>query len=92
MLTFTLWVLVGVVAGFVSRAVAPAAKKKRKRPPIPLTILGVLGAVVAGMICDVALRSGAATPAPDYFSVAASAVGAALVIVIARIIDARGQF
>ena len=86
MFTFTLWVFVGVVAGMVGRSMEP--KKKSKAPQAPLTVLAVLGAVVAGMIGDVLYRSGSAGLRPDYLSVVTATVGAAAILVIARALDA----
>lgn len=87
MLTFALWLAVGVAAGTAGRAIVPAPPKKSKVPRAPITTLAVLGAIVAGMIGDIALRAGDARIAPDYASVVTATVGAAAVVLIARAIQ-----
>ena len=87
MLTFVLWIVVGVLAGIIARAVAPTPKTP-KRPHPPLTVIAVLGAVIAGMASDF-LRAGAAAFGVDSVSVIFAAFGAALVIVVARALDAH---
>jgi len=84
MFTFTLWVIVGVVAGMIGRSVEPKKSKLRR---IPMTVLAVLGAIVAGMIGDVFYRSGTAAIQPDYLSVLTATFGAAAILIIARALE-----
>jgi len=88
MFTFTLWVIVGIVAGIIGRSIEP---KKSKLPRMPMTVLAVLGAVVAGMIGDVLYRSGSAGLTPDYLSVATATVGAIAILVIAKALERYTQ-
>jgi uncharacterized membrane protein YeaQ/YmgE (transglycosylase-associated protein family) len=89
MLTLVLWVVVGAIAGIVARAIAPPPPKKRKQVQAPITILAILGAVVAGMMCDVVVRANSIDLGTDYASVLAACLGAAVIVVVARALAAH---
>lgn len=80
LVTFIIWVCVGIGAGIAARFAVRGANEEA-RGPVATAVLGTLGAVVAGFAYDL-LSTGHHGPV-DLFGLACVAVGAAATVIVA---------
>lgn len=73
------WILLGLIAGFLAKLIAPGA---RARGLVRTTVLGVIGALVGGFIAT-ALGADEGVTGINLWSVAVAAGGSLVVIWLA---------
>jgi len=81
------WIVVGVIAGFLAKAIMPGS---RDEPSgfLGTMVLGIVGAVVGGWIWNIAFSQAGATGI-NFGSILVALVGSMIVIGIARLVARR---
>ena len=88
MYTIIMWIIVGFLAGLLAKAIVPG----RADEPggfVGTTILGIVGAVVGGAIYHLVTGSSRFITTMDLASVIWAAIGAIVVVLVARMISGR---
>lgn len=88
LMTIIMWIVIGFLAGLLAKAVLPAG---RDEPGgfIGTTVLGIVGAVIGGFIYHLVTGSTAFRTSFDIASIIWAAIGAIVVVVVARLISGR---
>lgn len=88
MYTILMWIVVGFLAGLLAKALMPAG---RDEPGgfVGTTVLGIVGAVVGGFIYHLVTGSRSFVTTFDIPSIIWAAIGAIVVVMIARMLSGR---
>lgn len=84
--TLIMMLLIGLIAGFIARAVVPG------RDPMGVVgtiVLGIVGSFVGGFLADVLFRDDAADKGLHPASLLGSIVGAIIVLLVWRAVQGR---
>lgn len=88
MFTILMWIVVGFLAGLLAKAVVPGSADE-PGGFVGTTVLGIIGAVVGGFIYHLATGSSSFATHFDIASVVVAAIGAIVVVMIARALNGR---
>ena len=88
MFTIIMWIVVGFLAGLLAKAIVPGSADE-PRGFVGTTVLGIIGAVVGGFIYHLVSGSRGFTTHFDLPSILWAAIGAIVVVFIARALSGR---
>jgi uncharacterized membrane protein YeaQ/YmgE (transglycosylase-associated protein family) len=88
MWTILMWIIVGFLAGLLAKAIVPRGADEPSGF-VGTTILGIVGAVVGGFVYHLITGSRAFTTTLDLASIIWAAIGAIVVVLVARMINGR---
>lgn len=86
--TILMWIVVGFLAGLLAKAVVPGSADE-PRGFVGTAVLGIVGAIVGGFIYHLLTGSAAFRTTLDVMSIVWAAIGAIVVVFVARMLGGR---